>query len=31
MGHIGNRVRSGYGAGYDLTVLKSWVDLLEAL
>ena len=31
MGHVGNRVRAGFGAGYDLDVLKGWVDLLEEL
>ena len=31
MGHVGNRVRAGYGHGYGVDVLKGWVDLLEAL
>ncbi len=31
MGHVGNRVRAGYGAGYDLETLHGWVNLLEAL
>ena len=31
MGHVGNRVRAGYGHGYGLDVLKGWVDLLEVL
>ena len=31
MGHVGNRVRAGYGVGYDLETLHSWVNLLEPL
>jgi integrase len=31
MGHVGNRVRMGYGTGYDLKTLHSWVNVLEPL
>jgi integrase len=31
MGHVGNRVREGYGTGYDPETLYSWVKPLEPL